>query len=106
MTMNLSTIAQDMRSSILSRGHLPLHARKKKLEALKKVIVKKETLISKALKDDLGKSSFESYATEVGFILEEINFILKNIDNWAKPKKVKTPFTLFPCKSYVHPEPY
>ena len=104
--MNLSTIAHDMRSSILSKGHLPLYARKKKLEALKKVIVKKETLINKALKDDLGKSSFESYATEVGFILEEINFTLKNIDNWAKPKKVKTPFTLFPGKSYVHSEPY
>lgn len=104
--MNLSSIAKEMRDGILKKGHLPLELRKKRLEALKKTIVKKETLINKALKDDLGKSTFESYATEVGFILEEINFILKNIDNWARPKKVRTPFTLFPGKSYVHPEPY
>ena len=104
--MNLSSLAQDMRNSILSGGHLNPEVRKKKLENLKKVIIKKETLINKALKDDLGKSTFESYATEVGFILEEINFTLKNIESWTKTKKVKTPLTLFPGKSYVHPEPY
>lgn len=104
--MKLETIAQEMRSQILSKGHLPPDIRKRRLEALRKVIIKKETLINKALKDDLGKSTFEAYATEVGFILEEINFTLKHLESWTKPKKVKTPLTLFPGKSYVHPEPY
>lgn len=104
--MNLSMIAEEMKTTILSKGHLPVSVRKKRLEMLKKVILKKETLINKALKEDLGKSTFESYATEVGFIIEEINYTLKHLDQWAKPKKVKTPFTLFPGRSYIHPEPY
>lgn len=104
--MNLSTIAQDLKSAIHERGHIPLEVRKKRLEGLKKTILAKEAAINQALKEDLGKSTFESYATEVGFILEEIKYTLKNIDSWAKPKKVKTPLTMFPGKSAIHPEPY
>ncbi|MBA2403164.1 MAG: aldehyde dehydrogenase, partial [Bdellovibrionales bacterium] len=49
---------------------------------------------------------FETYATEIGFIFEEINYTLKHLESWSKVKKVKTPFTLFPGKSFIHPEPY
>lgn len=104
--MNLETIAQELRTSIHKNGHLNLGLRRRRLEALKKTIVSKEALISKALKSDLGKSSFESYATEVGFILEELTYILKNLESWAKVKKVKTPLTLFPGKSQIIPEAY
>lgn len=83
-----------------------LEFRYQKLEKLKKVILKKEVLINKALMEDLGKSAFETYLTEVGFILEEISFILKNLEDWMKPKKVKTPMALFPAQSYVHADPY
>lgn len=104
--MNLTTIAQDLRSRIHSKGHIPVSTRKSKLEQLKKVILEKEPEITKALRADLGKSDFETYATEVGFILDEIKFILKNIEKWTEPKKVKTPLTLFPGRSVIYPEPY
>lgn len=104
--MNLTSVAQDLRSHIHSKGHIPVATRKMKLEKLKKVILEKEPDITKALKADLGKSDFETYATEVGFILDEIKFIIKHIEDWAAPKKVKTPLTLFPGKSFIYPEPY
>ncbi|MFP5386128.1 MAG: aldehyde dehydrogenase [Bacteriovoracia bacterium] len=104
--MSLSTLAADLRKSIHSKGHLPPETRKRRLEKLKRTILAKEDLINEALKKDLGKSAFEAYATEVGFILEEINYTLKNLDHWVAPKKVRTPLTLFPGKSSVHPEPY
>ena len=40
------------------------------LTALKKAIQRYESEIFQALKQDLGKSNFEAYATEVGFVLE------------------------------------
>lgn len=104
--MNLSTLANDLRNTIQSSGHLTVETRKKRLENLKKAITQSEAKIMAALKSDLGKSSFETYATEIGFILEEISFTLKNIESWAKVKKVKTPLALFPGKSFIHPEPY
>src|SRR5690606_16089763 len=38
--------------------------------------------------------------------LEEISFILKHLDSWAGVKKVKTPMSMFPGKSYIRPEAY
>lgn len=104
--MNITTIAQDLRDHIHSKGHIPVSIRKMKLERLKKVILEKEPEITRALKADLGKSDFETYATEVGFILDEIKYILNHIEGWCGPKKVKTPLTLFPGKSVIYPEPY
>lgn len=104
--MNIETIANDFKKEIRERGHIHVDVRKKRLLALRKAIQTHEVMINKALRSDLGKSPFESYATEVGFILEEISFILKHIDDWAEVKKVKTPMSMFPGKSYVRPEAY
>ena len=104
--MKLENISQELRSSIHKNGHISVELRRKRLEALKKAIQSREDVINKALKTDLGKSSFESYATEVGFILEELTYILKNLNDWTKTRKVKTPLTLFPGTSSILPEPY
>lgn len=104
--MDLLKLAEKLRSNIHEHGNIPVNIRRIRLEKLKKIILSNESNINEALKKDLGKSSFESYATEVGFILEEINFMLKNLESWSKVKKVKTPLTLFPGSSAIHPEPY
>ena len=49
------------------------------LKKLKQVIKKNEDKILDALKKDLGKSNFESYATEIGIVYDEINTHIKNI---------------------------
>lgn len=104
--MKLETVAQSLRDAIFNEGHPEVSLRKKRLEDLKKSIIKNENEISQALKKDLGKSTFESYTTEIGFILEEIGHTLKHLEDWVKVKKVKTPLTLFPGKSSIHAEPY
>lgn len=80
--------------------------RVKALKKLKLTIKSYENEIFEALKKDLGKSREESYLCEVGFILDEINFTLKNIKKWAKPKKVKSSLAQIPGKSYIYKEPY
>ncbi|HXH76423.1 MAG TPA: aldehyde dehydrogenase [Bacteriovoracaceae bacterium] len=104
--MELQNIAEELRLSIRKNGHLPLELRKTRLSELKKCILNEEAAINKALKEDLGKSIFETYATEMGFILEEISHIMGKIDGWAKSRRVGTPISLFPGRSYIQPEPY
>jgi len=80
-----------------------------RLEALQKLrnsIKENETKIMEALKADLNKSDFESYTTEIGIVLEEIRFVMKNLRSWAQPQKVKTPVTHIGSSSYLYPEPY
>ena len=67
---------------------------------------KNETVLGEALKKDLGKSAFESYATEIGFVLADIRYTIQNLQKWSAPKRVRTPLYLFPGKSKIQKEPY
>lgn len=80
--------------------------RKKQLQALKKAIIDNEDAICKALYQDLHKSTFEAYATEIGILLEEINFTLKHLSSWARPKRAKTALAQWPAKNYTYHDPY
>jgi len=77
-----------------------------KLRQLRTAIIENEKLISTALFNDLKKSPTESYTSEIGAIIEEINFALKNIKKWTKNKKTKTPLILASSTSYIVSEPY
>ncbi|WP_069649917.1 aldehyde dehydrogenase [Caloranaerobacter ferrireducens] len=76
------------------------------LKVLRRAIIENERLILKALKEDLKKSDFEGYETEIGIVLDEMRYVIKNLRSWAKPKKVKTPITQFISNSYIYSEPY
>lgn len=80
--------------------------REAKLRRLYAWIEEHETQILKALRADLGKAPFESYATEIGIVKEEIRCALRNIRSWSKIKKVPTPLTQFPACSFRYPEAY
>ncbi len=104
--MNHSSCAQKLRNKVYESGDLPIDLRKKRLEKLRDVIRKKEVLINQGLKADLGKSAFESYLTESGYILEELKFTLKHLASWTHPQKVKTPIRLYPGRSKIYPSAY
>jgi len=73
---------------------------------LKEIIKEKEEKIIEALGKDLGKSSFEAYTSEVGFVLESLSYTIKNIRKWAKTQKVRRPIFMPISKSYIKYEPH
>jgi aldehyde dehydrogenase (NAD+) len=74
------------------------------LKILKQLVIENKELIIQALKADLHKPEFETYATEIG-VTKEIDYALKHINNWTKPKKAAVPLNLFPYSAKIHPEP-
>lgn len=80
--------------------------RKENLTKLKSAVKRYEQQLLDALQTDLHKSETEAYMTEIAFIYEEIRFVLKNLDSWTKPQKVKTPVSHLGSKSYLYREPY
>jgi len=80
--------------------------RLEQLKKLKAMILKYESEILLALKMDLNKSEFEAYTTEVGFVLDSIAYISKNLEHWSKDKVVKTPLHHSFSKSIIKQEPY
>jgi aldehyde dehydrogenase (NAD+) len=76
------------------------------LRKLLKVILQWEDKIIDALYRDLRKSKFESYGTEIGFLCDAIRHQIRHIRSWSRPRRIKTPLTLFPASSRIYPEPF
>jgi aldehyde dehydrogenase (NAD+) len=79
--------------------------RKNKLQALKNVLLKHEAEIYAALYTDLKKGKEESYATELGLLLAEINTTLKKLKKWMKPTSVGTDLVNLPSTSKIYRDP-
>ncbi len=101
----MKALFQKQKDYFNSHVTLDVEFRKQQLLKLKHAIQLNEQSIHQALKDDLNKSEFEAFATEIGYCLSSIGFALKHIDRWAKVKRVKTPLSNFPSLSYIQPEP-
>jgi aldehyde dehydrogenase (NAD+) len=81
-------------------------SRMKSLKSLKRSIEKYEKEIFHALFLDLGKSPEESYLTEYKIVLNEIDFLMKNLKELMKPQKVNTPLITFKSKGEIYYEAY
>lgn len=79
--------------------------RKNALQKLKATILEHEEEFYDALFQDLHKSQFESYATEIGFVLEELSYNLKKLKRWMHPKRVSSGIVSFPARSRMTYEP-
>ena len=80
--------------------------RKETLKKLLYNIQKSEDLIVKALYDDFKKPEFEAVLTETNYVISELKDVIKNMNKWAKPKRVFPSLLNFPSSDYLYKEPY
>ena len=107
-------MSSDDCQSILAKQHAffakgltqSIDFRIKQLHILKSILQQHEDDIVDALKKDLHKSKTESILNEILIIIKEIHFAIKHLKKWSRPKKVKTPFILWPARSAIYVEPY
>lgn len=96
---------QAMRAYFSSGATLSIAFRREQLTKLKKAILDYEKELHDALYADLKKSPEESWVTETGFLIAEINHTLKHLSGWSRPEKVRTNLLNFPSKSFIYKEP-
>jgi len=104
MTEDKNTL-KDIRIYFQNGKTIPYPFRLDQLKALKKLLEENEQLLTGALYDDLKKSKTESYLTEFGLLISELNLAIKNLSKWMKPKRVKTNLVNLPSSSYLYPYP-
>ena len=104
--MDFSNYIENQEIYFRNGNTLPIGKRKKLLKNLKEEILTNEDKIFKALNNDLKKCNYETYLSEIGILITEIDLFLKNIEKWAKPKRVKSSLLSFPSSDYIYSEPY
>ena len=98
-------IVSKQRTFFNSQKTKELSFRLQQLKTLEKVLKLNEKLLLEAIYKDFKKSSFETYATELALVYQEIAHAKKYLSAWARPKRVATNWVNFPAKSYIIPEP-
>lgn len=101
---NLQALFEKQSAHRWTMAQTSADSRKSMLLALKKEIVSRREEIKAAMYADFKKPYAESELTEIHTSIDEINFAVKNISRWMKPKKVKTPIALFGSKSFIQYE--
>ena len=75
------------------------------LEKLKSVLIKNERLLYEAIYADFGKSKFDTFTTEISFVIKDIDYNLKHLNSFSAPKKVKTNIVNQLGSSRIYNEP-
>lgn len=75
------------------------------LKKFKSAIKIFEKSIADALWTDLHKSFEEAYITEISIVNQDIDYHIRHLKKWSKPKRVPTPLHLLPSSSKIIYEP-
>ncbi len=102
----IKSLVAKQRTYFQTGATLPVSTRIQALRRLYTAIRENEQEIHDALRNDLGKSNFESYMCETGLVLEEISYMVKHTRRFSREQRVRTPLAQFHSRSYKKPSPY
>ncbi len=94
-----------IRATFASGRTRPVAWRREQLQQLRKLLIDHEDDLLTALASDLGKPRLEAWATDVGFVVNEIEHALKHLRRWTRPTRVATPLATKPSRGRVLREP-
>lgn len=102
----MNSLIEKQRTFFNTGATLSLNFRRNQLCQLRQMVHHHTADIEQALFQDLGKTPQESWLTEIKFALDEIDFTLRHLQQWMKPKHVKTPLYLKPARSVIWRDPW
>lgn len=102
----MTNIIAQQRAFFNTGATLSYQYRLARLQQLYVIIQQHEALIADALYQDLHKSHYESFETEIGTVLSEITYFKHHLRALMRPQRVKTPLSQFSAQSWIYPRPY
>ena len=103
---DFTAMVENQRKYFESQATKPYEFRREQLKKLQGWMTKNEQAILDALHEDLGKSDYEGYLTEVAMVKQELADALKHLRGWMKPKKALTAMGQLPGTCRILSEPY
>lgn len=104
--MDFTNTVQRHRKHFESGATRGLEFRREQLAKLFSAIERHESNLFAGLQADLGKSAYQSYATELSLVQAEIRHALRNLRKWAARSSRRTPWMIWPARGWVQAEPF
>jgi aldehyde dehydrogenase (NAD+) len=104
-TTVMKTIIDQQKQYFNSNQTKPAAFRKEQLIKLRSVLKSYEQELTAAVFSDFQKGSFNTFLTEFSGLYAELDNAIRNVEKWAKTKRVRTNMANSPAGSYLIPEP-
>lgn len=105
MATDIAGTVEQLRDTFERGVTKPSDWRVGQLRALHRLLMDNEEMLARALADDLGKHPVESWVTEIGFLGNEIDHLLRHLAGWLRPRRVGVPLYLQPARARLVREP-
>jgi len=102
-SLQVEKLIQQQRQFFATGQTKNVNFRREQLQRLKQVIIDHQGDIIAGVKADLNRPEFEAYF-EIASV-SEVNYAIKHLKSWTKPKKVRTSLDQFPASAQICPEP-
>jgi aldehyde dehydrogenase (NAD+) len=102
---DIPDVVKRVRATFASGRTRTVDWRREQLDRLATMLREREGELIGAIHDDLGRAPTEAYATEIGFVLAELDHARHNLNRWMRPQRMWTPMVLQPARAWVHREP-
>lgn len=94
-----------LRATFTSGKTRPAEWRREQLRRMRTMLVEREAELLAALATDLGKPPTEAWATDVGFVISEIDHALRHLRRWMRPERIWAPLVTRPARARLVHEP-
>ncbi len=101
----LSAVADQLRATFRTGLTRPVSWRRAQLSELIWLLRREAGALTDAMAADLGKPEFEGWLTDIAAVRRDIEGITRHVASWAAPRRVPVPWTLWPGRAEVVPEP-
>lgn len=102
-SLQVEKLIQQQRQFFATGQTKNVNFRREQLQRLKQAIIDHQGDIIAGVKADLNRPEFEAYF-EIASV-SEVNYAIKHLKSWTKPKKVPTSIDQFPASAQIFPEP-
>lgn len=106
MVQDFSALTAEQHRYFASQATKPYAFRREQLLKLGRWMEENEQAILDALHQDLGKSPYEGYLTEVAMVKQELKDALPHLKGWMKPRRARTAIGQLPGNCRIYNEPY
>ncbi|MBR7128213.1 MAG: aldehyde dehydrogenase family protein [Lentisphaeria bacterium] len=106
MNFNTKKFIEDSRNFFAAGNRLKVKERKNLLIKLKSILKNNREKIFIALYEDLHKSEAEATVSEFVPLMDSLNYMIRNIKKFAKPKRVSAGLANLPGYGKIYQEPY
>lgn len=103
---DFTAMVNAQRDYFLTQATKPYAFRMRMLDALDAWIEANEEKILSALAEDLGKSAYEGYLTEIAMVKQELRDAKRNLKRWMRPRRARVAMGQLPGRCQIYREPY